>query len=140
MYSQNLNFSNGFAIYGIIAYFILIPDAPKVAMRMSNSVIGSRSLTINEGQRINLTCVVDANPKISGDIEWTYNYGPVISYGPSYMIDSVNRINAGNYSCRARNTLTPSGRPSLQQTGSTTLEILVQCKYLNVRVKLYCYE
>ena len=48
--------------------------------------------------------------------------------GAHYVTDSVAREQTGNYTCSARNQLSPSGRESEPRDGFGTLQLIVQCE------------
>uniref|UniRef100_A0A1I7WGH0 Down syndrome cell adhesion molecule-like protein Dscam2 n=1 Tax=Heterorhabditis bacteriophora TaxID=37862 RepID=A0A1I7WGH0_HETBA len=67
----------------------------------------------NEGERVEVECLVDANPKASV-IKWSGPNG-FSSDDPTLVLKSVSRENSGNYTCLATNYLNIYG-----QTGSQT--------------------
>ncbi len=112
----------------VIIRVVCFPDAPKISVRVTNTQSQGDTVKVNEGNRVNMTCSVDANPPITGRHEWVQG-DEVLHQGAHYVTASVIRSQTGNYSCRAQNTLLPSGRPILTQVGSKRLELIVQCEY-----------
>jgi echinoid protein len=99
---------------------------PKVGLRANEQpIFDGQSVTINEDRRMNMTCIVDANPPILGSIEWQRDEGDVLETGPYNIIEKVSRAQAGDYSCQARNQLTPSGEGVLHMQGKQMMELLV---------------
>ncbi len=114
-----------------------VSDGPKVALRVANQPVNEQTVIINENSRINMTCVVDANPPIIGSIEWILNSGNIVHYGAYYVIDEIYRTQAGNYTCRARNELTPSGGSTLPKESRQSLRLVVHCEYQYLVIHIF---
>ena len=120
----------------LIGYEHVVADGPQVELWASQQIILDR-IEVDESQRLNLTCLIQANPAVApGDVRWDLD-GVTVGYGTSYVMENVQRSHAGNYSCTAENTLTPSGGQSEKHTGHDGVQVLVRCKYYH-NVPKYC--
>ena len=81
--------------------------------------------TIAEGGEAQLTCTADANPQPNGFVSWTRNGNTLedeYASGTSVVtLSSIDRTQAGRYTCEADNSV---GLPD-----TLSVDVTVHCKY-----------
>ena len=77
--------------------------------------------TVNEGELLEITCLIRNIPDISTFEVLDPNGRPVNTILGVFTVESVNRTHAGTYTCIVRSTLDNS-------TVSATSAVVVQCK------------
>ena len=78
----------------------------------------SETVTYNETTNATLLCSVSGCPTPS--VSWRKNGVSLNKYGNSLALASLNRSDAGQYSCHAQNAYTNS---------SSQIQVTVNCKY-----------
>ena len=117
-------------------WFNLVSDAPIVKVASVNMI--GQTIRVSEGMRVNLSCSVQANPPIIGSIQWRDQDGGIILWRPDYVIETVSRRHAGNYTCFAENQLEPTTGIILRKEGTQTVQLIVECKYYSFRERCLC--
>lgn len=109
-----------------------VTDSPQVTIWAGGREVTGEGLTSHEGDTVNLTCVIDAQPRVAGgDVIWLRN-GTRVATGLSYVIRSLQKTDRGVYGCQATNTLQPSDRPAESRTTTHSVQLRVFCKCLNL--------
>lgn len=109
-----------------------VADPPKPVIELRVNEIVAKNSTVKEGSSVILRCSADANPPASAF--WWSRDGLPVPDGSSdvLIIGAVARTLAGRYSCTAGNTLTPSGEPTSNVTGTANLALQVLCECVHI--------
>lgn len=94
----------------------------------------SENLTINQGEKLILTCLINGNPSCE-QIHWLYNNQPLRSQSciasqnrTEYLIENIDRAHAGKYTCEVRNRLDINSNQQLDGIAQVSTDVRVQCK------------
>lgn len=89
-------------------------------------VIESKTKEAEERETINIRCNVTSNPP-PVSIEWLKEGSPdARAFGDVLTIRDVRAEHAGNYMCRAHNTIKPFGGKVSERVGNATVALLVR--------------
>lgn len=91
------------------------------------------NITLNHGDKLLLKCTIDANPWCE-QIRWLFNEQE-LAVRPctkdrftEYLIDRIDRSQAGRYVCEVKNSLNASFSSSYDGITVASTDVRVQCK------------
>lgn len=91
-------------------------------------------ITINQGEKLILTCSIDANP-LCEQIHWLNNNRLLRSEScmigqnrSEYLIEHIDRSHRGRYTCEVRNRLNTNTQQQMDGIAQISTDVRVQCK------------
>jgi len=92
-----------------------------------------KNLTIIQGEKLNLKCFINSNP-LCQQIRWLFNEKELIIQSctaqkiTEYIIENIDRSNAGKYTCEVKNLLNTSFENQFDGISRVSTDVRVQCK------------
>ena len=113
----------------------LATDGPKVSVSVRVNDIPTSDWSSVEGSTVSLECsTAIANPPVLPESTWWLKDGIVVQDGRRLLVmQSLDRTDAGRFTCSATNTLEPSGEAPRNVTGTATVQLRVMCKSIRRR-------
>jgi len=106
-------------------------------------------VTLNQGEKLVLTCSIDSNP-ICHQIRWFHNDKEILTQPCSlinrtqtiteYVIPNVYRIHSGKYTCEVKNWLNTGLNNRYEATTEVSTDVRIQCKKFVARKKSILIE
>lgn len=106
-------------------------------------------LVLNQGEKLQLKCLIDANP-LCHQIRWLHNDRELVTQScnallnrtqtmAEYQIPQVYRIHSGKYTCEVKNWLNQDAESRYETTVQTSTEVRIKCKKNFFHLDLLCH-
>ncbi len=107
------------------------PEDITISTSSSSTDVGA-SYTIKEGDDLKLDCEAQGAMPAEVTYQWTRSGDSFTQESDRLRINSINRDDAGTYTCSAINQMTPTDTATETGAETRSVQVIVQCEYMLV--------